>query len=69
MEQFNKDKFKDKVKGSGYKTNWIAEQIGLHRVTMSYYFSGNLNPKRETLRKIAKLIRCRIGDFYDKREC
>ena len=64
MEQFNKDKFKDKVKGSGYKANYIAEQVGLHRVTMSYYFSGQFNPKRDTLRKKAKLIRCKLGDFY-----
>ena len=68
MIYFNNSKLKEKIKCSGYKANFIAEQIGLHRVTLAYYCAGNRTPKKETLKQIARLVRCRLGDFYDSKE-
>ena len=48
--------------------NFIAKQIGLHRVTLYYYCSGTRTPKKETLKEIAKMCRCKLGDFYDSQE-
>ena len=48
--------------------NFIARQLGLHRVTLAYYCSERLNPSKETLKEIAKMCHCKLGDFYDNKE-
>ena len=50
------------------KAGFIAETLGIHRVTLSYYCMGERTPKKETLKKVARLIHCKLGDFYDSRE-
>ena len=68
MIYFNGIKLKERMKASGIKMNFIAKQIGLHRVTLAYYCSERLNPSKETLKEIAKMCRCKLGDFYDSQE-
>ena len=68
MIYFNGNKLRDRMKASGMKFNFIAGNIGLHRVTLAYYCSGKLKPKKETLKDIAKICRCKLGDFYDSQE-
>ena len=68
MIYFNRNKLKEKIKDSGLKSNYIANQLGLHKQTISFYLTGNRHPKKETLKDIAKLCRCKLGDFYDKKE-
>tara|TARA_R110002012_G_scaffold212126_1_gene383133 strand:- start:133 stop:357 length:225 start_codon:yes stop_codon:yes gene_type:complete len=65
MKYFNHSKLKEKIKGSGLKANYIAETLGLHRITLTFYCTGRRNPKKETLKTIARLCRCKLGDFYD----
>ena len=68
MIYFNKDKFKKVIKDSGYRATFIANKLDLHRVTQYYYSSGTRTPKKETLKEIAKICRCKLGDFYDSQE-
>ena len=68
MIYFNKDKFKKAIKDSGYRATFIAEKLKIHRVTLYYYCSGTRTPKKETLKEIAKMCRCKLGDFYDSQE-
>ena len=68
MKYFNYNKLKSEIKGSGLKANYIADTLGLHRITLTFYCTGRRNPKKETLKTIAKMCHCKLGDFYDSRE-
>ena len=68
MIYFNNTKLKEKIRRSGMKAGFIAETLGIHRVTLSYYCMGERKPKKETLKLIARMIRCKLGDFYDSKE-
>ena len=68
MIYFNRNKLKEKIRNSGLKSNYIADQLGFHKQTISFYLTGDRKPKKETLKEIAKLCRCKLGDFYDKKE-
>jgi len=68
MIYFNNTKLKKKIKESGMKSNFIANHVGLHKQTLSFYLNGRRQPKKETLKQIAKLIHCKLGDFYDSKE-
>ena len=66
MKTFNRHKLKAKIKESGLKVGYISDQLSIHRVTLSYYMSGLRNPGHEILKKISRIIKCKIGDLYDK---
>ena len=68
MIYFNNTKLKERIKRSGMKAGYIADSLGIHRVTLSYYCMGERKPKKETLKQIARLIHCKLGDFYDSKE-
>ena len=68
MIHFNNSKLKERIKASGLKSNYIADSLGLHKQTISFYLTGRRTPKKETLKEIAKLCRCKLGDFYDTKE-
>ena len=68
MIYFNRNKLKQAIKQSGMKASFIADKLNIHRVTLYYYCSGDRKPKKETLKEIAKLCRCKLGDFYDSKE-
>ena len=68
MIYFNRNKLKEKIRNSGLKSNYIADQLGFHKQTISFYITGDRKPKKETLKEIARICRCKLGDFYDKKE-
>ena len=68
MIYFNYTKLKEKIKASGLKSNYIADTLGIHKQTISFYVTGRRTPKKETLKDIAKICRCKLGDFYDTKE-
>ena len=68
MIHFNYSKLKERIRASGLKSNYIADNLGLHKQTLSFYLTGKRNPKKETLKEIAKMCRCKLGDFYDSQE-
>ena len=53
---------------AGLKSIYIANTLGLHKQTISFYLTGRRTPKKETLKEIAKRCRCKLGDFYDNKE-
>ena len=65
MKTFNRHKLKENIQKSGLKIGYVASEVGIHRITLSYYISGNRNPGHEILKRIARLIKCNIGDLYD----
>ena len=65
MKTFNRHKLKENIQKSGLKIGHVASEVGIHRITLSYYISGNRNPGHEILKRIARLIKCNIGDLYD----
>ena len=68
MINFNNSKLKERIKASGLKSSYIAQSLGLHKQTISFYLTGKRKPKKETLKEIAKICRCKLGDFYDSQE-
>ena len=68
MIHFNCSKLKEKIRASGLKSNYIADTLGVHKQTISFYVTGRRTPKKETLKDIAKICRCKLGDFYDSQE-
>tara|TARA_R110002020_G_scaffold188167_10_gene386847 strand:- start:224 stop:427 length:204 start_codon:yes stop_codon:yes gene_type:complete len=64
MKTFNRHKLKENIQKSGLKVGYISDQLGMHRTTLSYYMSGRRSPGHEVLKKISKLIKCKIGDLY-----
>ena len=68
LNHFNYKKLKDKIKKSGLKSNYISEVLGLHRITLTFYCTGRRQPQQATLKTIAKLCRCKLGDFYANQE-
>ena len=65
LNHFNYKKLKQTIKKSGLKANYIAEMIGFKPITLTFYCTGRRTPKPETLKTIARLCRCKLGDFYD----
>ena len=65
LNHFNYKKLKQTIKKSGLKANYIAEMIGFKPITLTFYCTGRRKPQQETLKTIAKLCRCKLGDFYD----
>ena len=68
MKYFNYNKLKNKIRNSGLKANYIADSLGLHRITLTFYCTGRRKPKKDTLKIIARLCHCKLGDFYDSKE-
>lgn len=42
----------------------IAERLGISRVAVTKWETGEALPRAEMLPKIAKLLRCKIDDFF-----
>ena len=65
LKHFNYTKLKEKIKESGLKSKFIADKLGFHRITLTFYCTGRRNPSHETLKHIARLCHCKLGDFFD----
>lgn len=50
------------IKEKGYKIEQVAEEMGVHRVTLCQTI--NSNPTIRTLQRIADVIKCDVSDFF-----
>ena len=48
---------KEKVKESGYRPAWIAEQLGITRSAWSYKLNGQRSFKTEEIKMLCKLLK------------
>ena len=48
---------KEKVKASGYRTGWIAEQLGITRSSWSYKLNGQRGFTTEEVKLLCKLLK------------
>ena len=48
---------KEKVKASGYRTGWIAEQLGISRAAWSYKLNGQRGFSTEEVKLLCKLLK------------
>lgn len=53
---------KNIIKEKGWTQERVAKEMGITRVTLSQSLSGN--PTVNTLRRIADVIGCSVGDFF-----
>ena len=49
---------------SGYKSKFIAEQVGCFPSDISHYIAGNRMPNRERLKRLSQILRCGMKDLY-----
>jgi len=47
---------KELLKSRGLKQNWLAQKIGVSKVTVSNWCSGKSMPKKEHLQRISELL-------------
>ena len=57
---------KNVIKEKGFTLEKVANELGITRVTLSQNLSRNSTVK--TLQKIAKVIGCNVGNFFDDEE-
>lgn len=50
---------KEKVKESGYRPGWIAEQLGITRSAWSYKINGQRSFSAEEVEHLCKLLKIR----------
>lgn len=62
MKPYNN--IKERIGKSGYKSKWIAEQVGCFPSDISRYISGERIPNKERLKKLSKLLKCKMKDLY-----
>ena len=55
---------KEYIDKSGYKSKFIAEQVGCFPSDISHYIAGNRMPNRERLKRLSQILRCRMKDLY-----
>jgi len=55
---------KQVIKDSGYRKNWIAEQIGVKPSHISMWISSERKPSKERIRKLCKVVGCKVKDLF-----
>ena len=62
---------KEYIDKSGYRTNFLADQMGCHPSDISHYISGDRLPNRERLSKLCSILKtsptikkCNLKDLY-----
>ncbi len=55
---------KEYIEKSGYKSKFIAQQVGCFPSDISHYIAGNRMPNRERLKKLSQILKCRMKDLY-----
>ena len=55
---------KEYIDKSGYKSKWIAAQVGCFPSDISHYVAGNRMPNRERLKRLSKILKCRMKALY-----
>ena len=49
---------------SGYRKNYIAEQIGVKPSHISMWISEVRKPSKERIRAMCKLLNCKVKDLF-----
>ena len=62
MKPYNN--IKKYIDNSGYKSKWIAEQVGCFPSDISHYISGKRMPNRGRLKRLSHILKCRMKDLY-----
>ena len=52
----NREQIKNRIKELGYKKSWIAEQVGITSVWLSYYINGKKDMHKSKEAKLFKLL-------------
>lgn len=55
---------KKRIKEKGWRIGELANALGITYVTLSQTLSTGANPRLSTLRRIADVIGCKVGDFF-----
>ena len=64
MSEDRINNIKEYIEKSGYKSNHIAKQVGCFPSDISHYIAGKRMPNRERLKKLSKILKCRMKDLY-----
>lgn len=59
-----KNRLKEILKARGIKQDWLAEQIGVNRSTVSVLINNKYNTSLEIAFKIAKILKLDINDIF-----
>jgi len=49
---------------SGYRKNYIAEQIGVHPSHISMWISQERVPSKPRVRALCRILGCKVKDLY-----
>ena len=55
---------KQVIKDSGYRKNWIAEQIGVKPSHISMWISGERTASKPRIRAMCKILKCKVADLF-----
>ena len=59
---------KQVIQDSGYRKNWIAEQIGVKPSHISMWISGDRIASKPRIRMLCKILKCKVVDLFPKVE-
>ena len=55
--------FNTEIKKTGLKKKWLAEQLGINRMSLSHYINGTRNMPEELERKLKEILRTHLTQF------
>ena len=55
---------KDVIASSGFRKNWIAEQMGVQPSHISMWISEARLPSKPRVRALCKILKCKVVDLY-----
>ncbi len=58
------NRIKQVIWDSGYRKNYIAEQIGVHPSHISMWIKEDRKPNKARIRKLCKILGCKVVDLY-----
>ena len=58
------NKLKELIQESGYKQNFIAQQLDVHRTEISQWIADRRRPRNEQIRELSRLLKCKIKELY-----
>ena len=58
---------KQRIKNAGYSMKWLAkEKLNIHHTELSNICAGRRKPTNSTLRKLSRVLRCKMSDLYQE---
>ena len=58
------NRLKEIIQKSGYKQNFIAQKLWVHRTEISQWIADRRRPRNDQIRELSKLLRCKIKELY-----